>query len=75
MNRKQIKQKAELYTLSIFGELDDFSEVVEAYIEGAEWMQKIMIDKAIAWLFENVYDYLNAEDQERVESFKKAMEE
>ncbi len=42
---------------------------------GAEWMQKKMIDKAIQWLFENVYDYLNPEDQERVESFRKYLEE
>ena len=42
---------------------------------GAEWMQKKIIDKAIQWLFENIYDYLNPEDQERVESFRKYLEE
>ena len=42
---------------------------------GAEWMQKKIINKAIQWLFENVYDYLNPEDQERVESFRKYLEE
>ena len=42
---------------------------------GAEWMQKKIINKAIQWLFENVYDYLNSEDQERVESFRKYLEE
>ena len=40
-----------------------------------EWADKTMIEKATQWLFENVYDYLNPEDQERVESFRKAMEE
>lgn len=40
-----------------------------------EWMQKKMIEKATQWLFENVYDYLNPEDQERVESFRKYLEE
>ena len=43
------------------------------FINGAEWADKTMIEKATTWLFENVYDYLNPEDQERVESFRKAM--
>jgi hypothetical protein len=47
----------------------------KAFIEGAEWADKTMIDKATQWLFENVYDYLNPEDQERVESFRKYLEE
>ena len=46
-----------------------------ACIKMAEWMQKRMIDKACKWLFENVYDYFNPEDQERVESFRKYLEE
>lgn len=33
------------------------------------------IEKATQWLFENVYDYLNPEAQERVESFRKYLEE
>lgn len=48
---------------------------LNAFNIGAEWMQKKMIDKATQWLFENVYDYLNPEDQERVESFRKYLEE
>ena len=40
-----------------------------------EWADKTMIEKATQWLFENVYDYLNPEDQERVESFRKYLEE
>lgn len=47
----------------------------KTFKEAVEWADKTMIDKAIQWLFENVYDYLNPEDQERVESFRKAMEE
>jgi len=47
----------------------------KAFIEGARWADKTMIEKATQWLFENVYDYLNPEDQERVESFRKEMEE
>ena len=57
---------------------DDVREQVkfeDGFIEGAKWADRTMIDKATQWLFENVYDYLNHEDQERVESFRKAMEE
>jgi hypothetical protein len=50
-----------------------------AFKDGAYWGyekgRKDMIDKATQWLFENVYDYLNPEDQERVESFRKYLEE
>ena len=46
-----------------------------AFQEGAKWADKTMIEKATQWLFENVYDYLNPEDQERVESFRKYLEE
>lgn len=37
--------------------------------------KKALIEKACKWLFENIYDYLNPEDQERVESFRKYLEE
>ena len=47
----------------------------KAFQAGAKWANKTMIDKATQWLFENVYDYLNPEDQERVESFRKYLEE
>ena len=47
----------------------------KAFVAGAQWADKTMIDKATQWLFENVYDYLNPEDQERVESFRKYLEE
>ena len=47
----------------------------EAFIEGAKWADKTMIEKATQWLFENVYDCTNPEDQERVESFRKYLEE
>ena len=48
---------------------------IPIFIQGAEWADKTMIEKATQWLFENVYDYLNPEDQERVESFRKYLEE
>ena len=45
------------------------------YADAIAWADKTMIEKACQWLFENVYDYLNPEDQERVESFRKYLEE
>ena len=50
-------------------------DVADAFEKGAYWADKTMIEKAIQWLFENVYDYLNPEDQERVESFRKYLED
>lgn len=55
-------------------EVDEGYEVSmrrDAYAQGYQ----DAIEKAIQWLFENVYDYLNPEDQERVESFRKYLEE
>ena len=46
-----------------------------SFKEAVEWADKTIIEKAKQWLFENVYDYLNPEDQERVESFRKYLEE
>ena len=43
--------------------------------DAIEWADKTMIDKATQWLFEHVYDYTNPEDQERVEAFRKYLEE
>jgi hypothetical protein len=48
---------------------------VSTFVVAAQWADKTMIEKATQWLFENVYDYLNPEDQERVESFRKYLEE
>ena len=42
---------------------------------GVRLADKTMIDKATQWLFEHVYDYINPEDQERVESFRKYLED
>lgn len=49
--------------------------VIKIHREAMLRQKKVIIDKATQWLFENVYDYLNPEDQERVEEFRKAMEE
>ena len=50
-------------------------QMVKIHQHAMKNQKKTLIDKAVKWLFENVYDYLNPEDQERVESFVKAMEE
>ena len=68
---KITKAAIEYYQANCANDVD----LSEAFEEGAEWMQEIMIEKATQWLFENVYDYLNPEDQERVESFRKYLEE
>ncbi len=53
----------------------EFADGMDCFEAGAEWMQNTLIDKATQWLFENVYDYFNPEDQERVESFRKYLKE
>ena len=45
----------------------------EAFEAGAEWADKTMIEKAIQWLFENVFYY--PDESDKVELFRKAMEE
>ena len=50
-------------------------QVVAIHRKAMENQKKVLIDKATQWLFENVYDYSNSEDQERVESFRKYLED
>jgi hypothetical protein len=40
IRKEQIEQHAKSYTLTVFGELDDFSDVTDAYIESAKWADK-----------------------------------
>ena len=49
--------------------------LIKIHREAMLRQKKVIIDKACQWLFENVYDYLIPEDQERVESFRKYLEE
>ena len=48
--REEIEQQAKSYTFAVFGELDDFSDATQAYIDGAEWMQETMIERVEQWL-------------------------
>lgn len=50
----EIRQKANVYTKTIFGELDDFTDITDAYIDGAKDADKTMIEKACEWLKENL---------------------
>ena len=45
------------------------------FINGAEWMQKKMIDKACEWLLENRNDLCNVDINGFIKLFRKAMEE
>jgi hypothetical protein len=71
--REEIEKQAEI-TVFPWDEPQEQNKFQDGFIEGAKWADKTMIDKATQWLFENVYDYLNPEDQERVEAFRKYLE-
>ena len=72
--REEIMQQAEI-TVFPWDDIREQVKFEDGFIEGAKWADKTMVEKATQWLFENVYDYLNPEDQERVESFRKYLEE
>lgn len=82
MTREAIEQQAKSYTLAIFDKLDDLSDITDAYVDGAEWMQEIMIEKACEWLKLNAEDYIvTCYDKGELDSegllmdFRKTMEE
>lgn len=45
MNTEKIKEAAEKRTLEIFGELDDFQDRTDGFIEGAKWAEKTLKEK------------------------------
>ena len=92
---EQIKKQADIYTDDAsnyakwsddggWSENNDIELVEKAFIEGAEWADKTMIDKACEWLKE-VFVYLSNESswniqtndynsfQEMIEDFRKVM--
>jgi hypothetical protein len=80
--REEIEQQAKSYTLAVFDELDDFSDITQAYIDGAEWMQETMIEKACKWLLNIDFDGQEFRDCDEsfnndllVDAFRKAMED
>lgn len=56
---EEIKEAAEKRTLEIFGELDDFQDRTDGFIEGAKWADKTMIERARKWLFNNTYKHVD----------------
>ena len=78
--REEIEQQAKSYTLAVFDELEDFSDVTQAYIDGAEWMQETRIEKAWDWFYSMALDYMQGDITDikwgsMKEDFFKAMEE
>lgn len=51
---------------------NDKDFVEKAFIEGAKWVEKTMIEKACKWLLEGGYFVNNTET---IDDFKRAMEE
>ena len=47
----------------------------EAFKKGHEAGKQEMIDKACEWLFENVYDWFEEDDQKMVDKFQKYLED
>lgn len=84
---EEISQMAKSYTQVIFGSLDDFSDITDAYIDGAKWADETMIEKACEWIKENIDTYAKVVISPKShypeivmcdtfeKNFKKAMEE
>lgn len=77
---EEIRQMAKSYTQVIYDSLDDFSDITDAYVDGAKWADETMIKKACSWLdraLDNFYigtQQANFTDKVKfIESFKKAM--
>ena len=81
---EEIRQMAKSYTQVIYDSLDDFSDITDAYVDGAKWADKTMIDKMLKWMecidFEMDYQY--SEDgytffdaDKFINDFRKAMED
>lgn len=61
---EQIYSQSISYTRNIFGEIEDFSDVVDAFADGVRWAdenpqfsKEEFIEKACEWLKENVSKY------------------
>ena len=54
---------------------DDKTFVEKAFIEGAKWADKTMIEKACEWLQDSVYDRYIEMHEDNIEDFRKAMED
>lgn len=70
---EEIRQNANVYTQTIFGELDDFTDIIDAYIDGTKWADEhpkkglVSIDKVCAYLEMRLDEYI-------IRDLKRAME-
>lgn len=61
---EKIRKNANAYTLSVFGELDDFWDVTDGFVDGAKWADEnpkeglVSIDKVCEFLSQ----YISPED-------------
>ena len=75
MKREEIAQQASL-TVFPWDDVREQSKFEDGFVEGAEWMQKKIIDKACEWLYVYYPTLERAKSFEDAwEHFKKAMEE
>ena len=83
---EKIRKNANAYTLSVFGELDDFLDVTDGFVDGAKWADEnpkeglVSIDKACEWLgnrdiMERILHCRTSLIDDYVKEFRKAMEE
>ena len=77
---EEIRQMAKSYTQVIYSNLDDFSDITDAYVDGAKWADETMIEKACSWLDRALDNFYIGTHQAKfvdklkfIESFKKAM--
>lgn len=76
MTKEEIIKEASNYILA--NNAGGIMAVQDAFIKGAEWANKIMINKACEWLEENLLDFWSQRITNTdyfIEDFHKAMEE
>ncbi len=75
---EEIEKNAKSYTLVVFNELDNFSDVIDAYIDGAKWADETMIEKICKCYCDDLCEkgmcgmcyYKHDENQQIVNTFK-----
>lgn len=80
MTKEEIREKAIKYCETQYRHYN--TSIAGAFIDGAEWMQKKMIEKAVEWLSNNMFHSINYGVQingtcisDFIERFKKAMQD
>lgn len=73
----------EAFDVSCHKDDDRFAVQFQYFVQGAEWADKTMIDKACKWLYKNTYKHVDdrrvsmmfEHTTDMIEDFRKAMEE